>query len=187
MSRADAVAGAPKIAADPRYPIGTFSRAAAYSVDERERAVELISELPERLYNAVNDLTNSQIDTPYRTDGWTVRQLVHHIADSHMHAFTRIRYALTEARPVIRAYDEKAWAELPDALTAPAAWSLELIESLHGRWVVLLEQIRADQWQCAYIHPENGPTTIEQAVQLYAWHGRHHVAHITHLRAARGW
>ncbi len=158
-----------------------------YAAGDRDHALEILGELPMRLYNAIDDLSESQLDTPYRAGGWTVRQVVHHLADSHMQAFTRIRYALTEAEPTIKVYDEKAWAELPDSKSAPAEWSLECIEALHARWVALLQRLTPDQWQCAYIHPENGRTTIEQAVQLYAWHSRHHTAHITHLRTACGW
>ena len=133
------------------------------------------------------DLNEDQIDEPYRQGGWTVRQLIHHIADSHMHAFGRIRFALVEDQPIIKPYDEAAWANLHDSRTAPIEWSLELIEALHARWVMLLNHLTADQWQRTYLHLESGPTTVEQAILLYAWHSRHHTAHINHLRANRGW
>ena len=124
--------------------------------------------------------------TAYRKDGWTVQQLVHHIADSHMNAFIRIRLALTEDWPTICPYDEKAWANLHDSLS-PVQWSLELIEALHARWVMLLFSLHDEQLKRGYTHPVNGRTTIESATMLYAWHSRHHLAHITQLRLAEGW
>ena len=184
-------AGAPDVPStatdDLRYPVGRFVRAASYSLEDRDHAIELISDLPTVLLNAVGGLSGSQLDTPYRPQGWTVRQVIHHLADSHTQAFSRIRFALTEDQPVIKPYDEKAWAELSDSLAAPAEWSLELLEALHGRWVMLLQRLTPRQWKRTFLHPENGSTTIEAATQMYAWHGRHHTAHITHLRAARGW
>ena len=136
--------------------------------------------------NAVDGLDSAQLNTPYREGGWTVRQLVHHIADSHMNAFMRVRLALTEDWPVIKPYDEQAWATLYDA-TAPVEWSLELVESLHARWVMLLQSLKDQQWIRGFKHPESGPMSVETATLMYAWHSRHHVAHITHLRAKEGW
>ena len=173
-------------AVDPRYPIGKFERPETISVEERLKAIAALAELPERLRNAVEGLDSTQLNTPYREGGWTVRQLVHHIADSHMNAFIRVRLALTEDWPTIKPYDEQAWATLNDS-AAPVEWSLELIESLHARWVMLLQSLTDEQWQRGYRHPENGPTRVEEATLLYAWHSRHHTAHITHLQAARGW
>ncbi len=188
MSNTSGAAGVPSPdPTDLSYPIGRFQSSEAYAPLEREHALETLGNLPTRLYNAVDGLSESQLDTPYRPGGWTVRQVVHHLADSHMQAFLRIRYALTEAEPLIKVYDEKAWAELPDSKGAPVEWSMELIEALHARWVSLLQRLNPEQWQCAYVHPENGRTTIEQAVHLYAWHSRHHVAHMTHLRSSRNW
>ena len=172
---------------DPRYPVGRHTPPASITAEDREYAVDELALLPERLRNAVDGLNDDQIDTPYRDGGWTVRQLIHHIADSHMNAVIRFRFALTETDPVIKPYDEAAWAMLHDAATAPVEWSLELIESLHARWVMLLQQLTDNQWLRAYIHPENGRTTLASAVLLYAWHSRHHTAHITHLRATRDW
>ncbi len=172
---------------DPRYPIGRHKRPDTISLEDRDYAVEAIALLPENLRNALDRLNEAQIDTPYREGGWTVRQLVHHIADSHMHAFARIRFALTENTPTILPYNEQTWSLLHDAAVAPVEWSLELIEALHARWVMLLNHLTSDQWQRSYLHPENGPTTVEEAVLLYAWHSRHHTAHIHHLRAHRGW
>ncbi len=168
---------------DPRYPIGRFSRPAAIEADERKSAVQDIAEMPELLRNALEGLNDDELNTPYREGGWTVRQLVHHIADSHMQAFSRVRLALTEDAPVIKPYDEKAWAALHDSIAAPVEWSLELIESLHARWVMMLQALNESQWKRVFVHPENGPQTIEFATLLYSWHSRHHVAHITHWRA----
>jgi len=168
---------------DPRYPIGRFSRPAAIEADERKSAVQDIAEMPELLRNALEGLNDDELNTPYREGGWTVRQLVHHIADSHMQAFSRVRLALTEDAPVIKPYDEKAWAALHDSIAAPVEWSLELIESLHARWVMMLQALSESQWKRVFVHPENGPQTIEFATLLYSWHSRHHVAHITHWRA----
>ena len=171
---------------DPRYPIGKFERPERISVEERLNAIAAIAELPEQLRNAADGLDSAQLNTPYREGGWTVRQLVHHIADSHMNAFIRVRLALTEDWPTIKPYDEQAWATLHDS-AAPIEWSLELIESLHARWVMMLQSLTDEQWQRGYRHPENGPQTVEDATLMYAWNSRHHVAHITHLRVAEGW
>ena len=172
---------------DPRYPIGRFVRPAAIRADEVKAAVRDLAELPEQLRNAVDGLEEEQLATPYRDGGWTVRQLVHHIADSHMQAFARVRLALSEDNPVIKAYDENAWALMYDSLAAPVEWSLELIESLHARWVMMLQSLDEGQWKRAFVHPERGPQTIEMATLLYAWHSKHHVTHITHLRAKNRW
>jgi DinB superfamily len=171
---------------DPRYPIGKFEKPETITPDDRLNAIAILAELPEQLRNAVDGMDTAELNTPYREGGWTVRQLVHHIADSHMNAFIRVRLALTEDWPTIKLYDEKAWATLHDSL-APMEWSLEIIESLHARWVMLLQSLDDQQWQRGFRHPENGPTTIEVATLAYAWHSRHHVAHVTHLRAKEGW
>jgi len=146
-----------------------------------------LAETPEQLRNALDRLNDLQLNTPYREGGWTVRQLVHHIADSHMNAFIRVRLALTEDSPRITAYDEAAWAELHDAKVAPVEWSLELVESLHARWVMMLQGLSEAQWKRAFVHPERGVRTVEGATLDYAWHSRHHLAHIVHLRSAKGW
>jgi uncharacterized damage-inducible protein DinB len=171
---------------DPRFPLGPFAKPENVTVDERIYALSTLAELPSQLRNAVDDLDQGQLDTPYRDGGWTVRQLVHHIADSHMNAVVRVRMALTEDWPVVTPYDEKGWAMLHD-YSAPVEWSLELVESLHARWVLLLQSLSAEQWQRGFKHPKMGPMTIEVATMLYAWHSRHHVAHITHLRAREDW
>jgi hypothetical protein len=173
-------------AVDPRYPIGKFEKPETIMPEDRQSAIATLAELPEQLRNAVDGLGAAELNTPYRDGGWTVRQLVHHIADSHMNAFIRLRLALTEDWPTIKPYDEAAWAELHDAL-APVEWSLELIESLHARWVMLLQSLNKAQWQRGFVHPENGRTTVEASTLLYAWHSRHHLAHITHLRLREKW
>lgn len=171
---------------DPRFPIGKYNRAAANLTDHRS-SIATLAALPEKLRSAVEGLSDAQLDTPYREGGWTVRQLVHHVADSHMNAYVRIRLALTEDWPSIKPYDEKVWAELPDARTAPVQVSLDLLEALHDRWTLLLRSLSEEQWQRGYIHPVNGRQTVAEAVALYDWHCRHHVAHISELRKSRNW
>ena len=171
---------------DPRYPIGRFVAPATISDDDRTGAIATLAELPEQLRNAVDGLTFAQLSTPYRDGGWTVRQVVHHIADSHMNAVIRVKLALTEDWPTVKPYDEAAWAKLHDT-AAPVEWSLELIESLHARWVMLLQSLNEAQWHRGYNHPEDSRVTVEHATLVYAWHSRHHVAHITHLRAKENW
>jgi len=172
---------------DPRYPIGKFTRPELVDAHQRRGSIATLAALPENLRAALYGLNEGQIHTPYREGGWTVRQLVHHVADSHMNAYVRTRLALTEAWPTIKPYDEKLWAELPDTMRLPVNISLELLESLHRRWVALLESLSEEQWKRGYIHPESGQHTLEQVVALYDWHSRHHVAHITALRKSRGW
>jgi uncharacterized damage-inducible protein DinB len=172
---------------DPRYPIGTFSKPETVTPHERMAAIAAIAEMPAKLREAVDDLDREQLDTPYREGGWTVRQLVHHVADSHMNAFLRLRLALTEDWPAITAYNEKAWALLPDSTGAPVDWSVNIIENVHARWVMTLQSLTDEQWQRGFRHPERGPSTLEVATLLYAWHSRHHVAHITRLREREGW
>jgi uncharacterized damage-inducible protein DinB len=171
---------------DPRFPIGKFAAPQPVTPDDVIGAIASLADLPTELRNAVQGLNYSQLNTPYRDGGWTVRQTVHHLADSHMNAVIRIRLALTEDWPTIKPYDQAAWATLHDC-TAPIEWSLELLESLHARWVMLLQSLTDEQWQRGYRHPENGPQTVEVATLMYAWHSRHHVAHINHLRAREGW
>ena len=156
--------------------------------DTRRAAIDHIVALPARLRDAVAGLTDAQLDTPYRESGWTVRQVVHHIADSHVNAFIRVKLALTEDTPTIKPYDENAWAALPDC-RMPIAPSMAIIEGLHARWVTLLRGMHAAQFARMLRHPEypDGPMTLDRIVQLYAWHSRHHVAHITALRAREGW
>jgi uncharacterized damage-inducible protein DinB len=171
---------------DPRYPIGRFAPPERITAEDRRYAILTLAEMPEQLREAVRGLDDAQMNTPYREGGWTVRQVVHHVADSHMTAFHRLRRALTEDWPVVQGYDEKAFAMLPDS-AAPAEWSLELIESVHARWVMLLQAMDETQWQRGFQHLERGRTTLDRATLLYAWHALHHVAHINHLRSALDW
>jgi uncharacterized damage-inducible protein DinB len=171
---------------DPRYPVGQFNPPEHVTEDERIYAIATLAELPSQLRNAVDDLDQGQLNTPYREGGWTVRQVIHHVADSHMNAVARVRMALTEDWPTVLPYDEKAWAMLHD-YAGPVEWSLELIESLHARWVLLLQSLTAEQWQRGFKHPKLGSMSVEAATMLYAWHSRHHLAHITHLRTQKGW
>ncbi len=171
---------------DPRYPIGKYTPTATITIVERTHACEVLAETPSLLREALRGLDSDHKLTPYREGGWTVRQVVHHIADSHMTAFHRVRRALTEDVPVVAGYDEKAFAVLPD-VAAPTAWAHELLESRHARGGMRLQGWEEAQWKRRYKHAERGETTIEEATLLYAWHCRHHLAHITHLRAAQGW
>jgi uncharacterized damage-inducible protein DinB len=171
---------------DPRFPVGHFTAPAAISPGVRNDAIATLAELPEQLRNAVDGLSAAQLGTPYRDGGWTVRQVVHHIADSHMNAVIRVKLSLTEDWPTVKPYDEAAWANLHD-MVAPVEWSLELVESLHARWVLLLQSLNEEQWTRGCNHPQNGPMTVERSTLLYAWHSRHHVAHITHLRGRENW
>ena len=173
-------------AVDPRYPIGKFRRAEA-NLTDHAASIAVLAALPGNLRAAVEGLSAAQLDTPYRDGGWTVRQLVHHVADSHMNACVRIRLALTEDWPAVKGYDEKLWAELHDARTAPVEISLQLLDGLHRRWVNLFESLHEEQWQRGYNHSENGRQSLAEAAALYAWHSRHHVAHVVELRKRSGW
>ena len=184
MSTTPAPAASPAVI-DPRFPIGKFRRAEANLTDHAAH-LAVLAALPENLRAAIEGLSTAQLDTPYRDGGWTVRQLVHHVADSHMNACIRIRLALTEDWPTIKPYNEAAWAELHDSV-APVEWSLELIESLHARWVMLLQSLTEAQWKRGFVHPEIGRLTVEESVVMYGWHSRHHLAHITHLRSREKW
>jgi hypothetical protein len=172
---------------DLRYPIGKFTFTENLSEKEREQAVAAITEAPANLRAAVSGLTGEQLETPYRPGGWTVRQVVHHVFDSHLNSYARFRLALTEDEPLIKPYDEAAWAELIDAKTAPVEVSLTLLEALHNRWVMLLNSLSPSDWQRTFRHPELGVVSLEKNVQLYSWHGKHHVAHINNLRQREGW
>jgi hypothetical protein len=172
---------------DLRYPIGKFQRPEGLTEEQRRAYIGTIAETPGRLKAAIWKLTPEQLDTPYRAGGWTVRQLVHHLPDSHMNSYVRFRLALTEDEPTIKPYDEARWAELADAKTSAIEPSILLLENLHARWVVLLRSLSAEDWARQFRHPELGAMTLDQNLALYAWHGRHHVTHITSLRELRGW
>ena len=173
-------------AVDPRYPIGGFKAPEVVGAEEIAAAVATIEALPKALRAAVAGLSEAQIDTPYREGGWTVRQLVHHVADSHMNAFIRVRLALTEDSPLITAYDEKAWAELADS-KRPIEVSLGILDGVHARWVVMLKSLDEAQWKREFRHPERGPSSVAAATLLYQWHCLHHTAHVTELRRREGW
>ena len=153
----------------------------------RGEAIANIAALPANMRNAVNGLAEYQLDTPYREGGWTVRQVVHHVADSHMNAYIRMRFAITEDKPTVKPYDENVWATLPDAKTGPIDMSLSLLDGMHARWTMLLRSLSAAQFARVWIHPEHGERTVDWLVELYSWHCRHHVAHISELRKAKGW
>jgi DinB superfamily len=172
--------------ADLRYPIGKFRAVEQVSEEQRRAFIDAIAEAPAKLRAAVAGLNEQQLDTPYRPGGWTVRQVVHHIPDSHMNSFVRYKLALTENEPTIKPYNEARWAELADS-RAPIEPSLLLLENLHKRWVMLLRSLGPSDWQRKFRHPERGVMTLEETLQAYAWHGRHHVAHITALRERNGW
>ena len=172
---------------DLRYPIGRFTFPEEVTPGERQAWIAQIAEAPGKLRAAVAGLGADQLDTPYRPGGWSVRQVIHHLPDSHINSYVRFKLALTEDTPVIKPYDEARWAELPDAATTPVEASLALLDSLHQRWVRLLESMTDSDFQRSFRHPELGLVRLDRNVALYAWHGRHHVAHILGLRERRGW
>ncbi|MGO9084451.1 MAG: YfiT family bacillithiol transferase [Candidatus Sulfotelmatobacter sp.] len=172
---------------DLRYPIGKFNYDGPLTQEKRQRLLGDIAQAPADLRSAVKGLSDEQLDTPYRLGGWTVRQVVHHVPDSHMNAFIRFKLALTEDEPTIKPYAEDRWAQLDDVAATPIDTSLCLLECLHQRWMKLLRSLTAEQWTRTFRHPELGVMTLEKMLALYAWHGRHHVAHITSLRERSGW
>jgi uncharacterized damage-inducible protein DinB len=171
---------------DLRYPIGRSDTTTPLAPGVRAQRIDAIAAAPAQLRLAVAGLSDDQLDTPYRPGGWTVRQTVHHVADSHMNAFIRFRLGLTEEKPTIKPYDEAAWAELPD-MRLPIEVSLHLLEALHERWAHLLRTVPSSSFERLIFHPENGPMTLDAMVSMYSWHGRHHTAHITSLRQRQGW
>jgi hypothetical protein len=171
---------------DLRYPIGPFQYDGPQTDEQRQGSIDQIAETPARLRAAVEGLSPQQLGTPYRPGGWTVRQVVHHLPDSHLNSYIRFRLALTEDAPTIKPYYEDRWAELDDARHAPIDLSLALLESLHRRWVLLLRSLTAQDFSRTFLHPELGVVSLDMNVSLYAWHGRHHVAHITSLRERMG-
>jgi uncharacterized damage-inducible protein DinB len=172
--------------ADARYPIGKFRLEGEITSDRRHEWIGQIAAMPARFRVAVDGLSPEQLDAPYRDGGWTVRQLVHHLADSHMNAYVRVKLALTEENPTIKTYEEALWAALPDSAGTPEV-SLDLLEALHVRWVQLMRSMDDAQWRRTLSHPERGPMSLEQLLALYAWHGEHHVAHVASLRERMGW
>jgi hypothetical protein len=172
---------------DPRYPIGRFSPDSDPTPSTRERHISQIASLPSRLRQAAAGLSPQQLDTPYRDGGWTVRQVIHHVPDSHLNAYVRCKLALTEAAPTIKPYDEGAWARLKDSQLTPVEVSLNLLEAIHARWVVLLRTLQAEDFACQLIHPEAGIKNVDWLLALYSWHGDHHLAHITSLKERSHW
>lgn len=172
---------------DLRYPIGKFSFKGSLTPAEREEAIDQIEKMPVGLREAVKGLSDEQLDTPYRPEGWTLRQVVHHLPDSHMNAYMRFRLGLTEDEPTIKPYYEDQWAELTDARSADIDISLNLLESLHQRWVLLLRSMSEEDCMRKVNHPEQGIVPLDKFISLYAWHGRHHIAHITSLRDRMNW
>jgi len=172
---------------DLQYPIGKFKYNGAPTEDEKQSLLDDISQTPAKLRAAVQELSDAQLDTPYRPGGWTVRQVVHHVPDSHLNSYIRFKLALTEDDPTIKPYAEDRWAELADTKATPIEVSLTLLDSLHDRWVRLMRSFTAEEWQRTFRHPALGPMTLEKTLALYAWHGKHHVAHITELRKHKSW
>ena len=172
---------------DPRYPIGKFVPPQVMTPGVRQEMIEIVAATPAKVREAVAGLNSAQLDVPYREAGWTVKQVVHHLADSHLNAYTRFKLALTEDNPMVKPYDETAWAELADSVTTPVETSVVLLETLHTRWVNLLRSMSEADFHKTYRHPDYGARTLDQLLALYAWHGPHHVAHITELRKRMGW
>lgn len=172
---------------DLRYPIGKFVWPESVSGGERQDLIGDIAAAPARLRAAVAGLSEDQFDTPYRPEGWTVRLVVHHLPDSHLNCYTRFKLALTEDNPSIKTYEEDAWARLADTRETPVETSLALFDALHSRWVILLRSLTDEQWKRTFHHPQHGPVALDRNLALYAWHGRHHAAHITALRERLGW
>jgi hypothetical protein len=171
---------------DLRFPIGAFERPSSSISADRTRRIDTLAALPANLRGAVRGLTEAQLDTPYRPDGWTVRQLVHHVADSHMNGYVRVKLALTEEHPAIRAYDEALWAELPDSRLGIEV-SLSLLDGVHARLDPILRSLTPEQFARTFVHPQAGRQSIDFWLALYDWHSRHHTAHVTALRAREGW
>jgi uncharacterized damage-inducible protein DinB len=172
---------------DLSYPIGKFHFSGPLADDKKREAIDGIAETPTNLRAAVAGLSPEQLNTPYRPGGWTVRQVTHHVPDSHMNAYVRFKLALTEDEPTIKPYEQQLWAELPDSKETPIEVSLTMLDALHDRWVRLLRSLTAKDWQRTFRHPELGLVSLEKNLALYAWHGKHHVAHVTALRQREGW
>lgn len=172
---------------DPRYPIGKFDRNVIVTKEMRREFINTIETLPAQLRKEVENLSKPQLDTPYRDGGWTVRQVVHHLPDSHLNAYVRFKLALTEDNPKIKSYEEHLWAELQDTFETPIELSLNLLDLLHKRWIILLNSLTDEQFQRTMQYPDWGNITIDKTLGLYAWHSRHHLAHITKLKKKMGW
>ncbi len=172
---------------DPRYPIGKFEMPAQITPQLRQKAIDSIASTPAKLRAAVALLSEAQLDTPYREGGWTVRQVVHHVPDSHLNAYIRLKLALTEDKPTIKPYDEASWAKLADSKTTPITISQALLDAVHTRWDHLWRSLQPADFSRQLVHPEHGDRTVDWLLFLYEWHGRHHTAHVTELRKKKGW
>lgn len=172
---------------DLRFPIGNFELQGPLTAEQRAKAIAQIAVAPKMLRDAIAGLSREQLDTPYRPGGWTVRQLVHHMPDSHMNSYIRVKLALTEDEPAIKTYEEGRWAELSDSRDTPIDISLALFEALHTRWTILLRGLQPEDFARRMRHPVHGAISLDDTLGIYAWHGRHHVAHITSLREREGW
>lgn len=172
---------------DLRYPIGPFTPPPAFSAGARQVAIDAIAAAPAQLRAVVEGLDEDQLDTPYRPDGWTVREVVHHVPDSHINAYVRVKLALSEDTPTIKPYDEAAWATMADTQTIPIDVSLRLLDAVTRRWVAILRSLSGEQFAREYVHPETGRHTLDYLVALYAWHGSHHIAQVAALRTRMGW
>lgn len=172
---------------DPRYPIGKFEMPAQVTPARRQQAIDEIAATPGKMRAAAKGLSDSQLDTRYREGGWTVRQVVHHVPDSHLNAYVRLKLALTEEKPTIKPYNEAAWAELADSKSTPIEVSQTLLDSVHTRFVQLWRSLKTEHFARVLIHPEHGERTVDWLLFLYEWHGKHHTAHITELRKQKGW
>jgi hypothetical protein len=172
---------------DPRFPIGKFHFDGPPTEDQRAQLIAKIEQTPAALRAVVERLSPQQLDTPYREGGWTVRQVTHHVPDSHMNAYVRFKLTLTEDEPTIKPYAEDRWAQLADTQSTPVEISLALLDSLHTRWVQILRSLKPEEWKRTFRHPELGLVSLERNLALYSWHGQHHVAHVTELRKRMGW
>src|SRR5678815_734116 len=172
---------------DLAFPTGRFQRPAKLDPEARAKAIEIVAATPARLRDAVRGLTAEQLETPYRPGGWTVRQVVHHVPDSHLNAYCRFKLALTEDEPTIKPYEEALWALLPDVKAVPIETSLVLLDAVHERWVAILRGMKPSDFDRMLVHPESGRQSLDQVLALYAWHGPHHTAHVTRLRERMGW
>jgi DinB superfamily len=172
---------------DPRFPIGKFNYEGAPSAGQREKFIAEIEQTPAAIRAAVQGLSPKQLETAYRDGGWNLRQVVHHVPESHMNAYIRFKLALTEDEPTIKPYAEDRWAKLADVQSTPVEVSLALLDNLHARWVVLLRSLDEEQWKRGFVHPEMGVVPLEKSLALYAWHGKHHTAHITETRKRMQW
>jgi len=172
---------------DPRYPVGKFTYTTPPDDSQRNQFINDIEKTPAALRAAVKGLSSPQIETPYRDGGWTVRQVVHHVPESHMNAYIRFKLGLTEDTPTVKPYEEALWANTADVQATPLEVSLTMLDSLHDRWVRLLRSLKPEEWKRQFHHPALGPMPLEKNLALYSWHGRHHVAHVTELRKRMGW